>query len=83
MSGALSILFSEKGLPDLPITLVEPHRNREGIWRIKFCYADGEPLSMSSIQASELATNLHHMGEAQLADEIDDAVKSAKRYCSM
>ena len=49
MTGALSVLFSKNELPDLPITLIEPHRNREGVWRIKFCYADGEPLSMSSI----------------------------------
>jgi hypothetical protein len=83
MSDALSILFSENGLSDLPITLIEPHRNREGVWRIKFCYADGEPLSMSSIQASALASNLHQMGETQLADEIDDAVRSAERYCTM
>ena len=83
MTGALSALFYENGLPDLPITLIEPHRNREGVWRIKFCYADDEPLSMSSVQASALAGNLHQMGEAQLADEIDDAVRSAKRYCSM
>ena len=55
MTGALSALFSENGLPDLPIALIEPHRNLEGAWRIKFCYADGEPLSMTSIQASALA----------------------------
>jgi hypothetical protein len=83
MTGALSVLFSENGLPDLPITLIEPHRNREGVWRIKFCYADGEPLSMSSVQASTLASNLHQIGETQLATEIDDAVRSAQRYCSM
>jgi hypothetical protein len=83
MTGALSVLFSKNELPDLPITLIEPHRNREGVWRIKFCYADGEPLSMSSLQASALACDLHQMGETQLADEIDDEVRSAKRYCSM
>jgi hypothetical protein len=38
---------------------------------------------MSSVQASALAGNLHQMGEAQLADEIDDAVRSAERYCTM
>ncbi|MEH6952593.1 hypothetical protein V4R08_14905 [Nitrobacter sp. NHB1] len=83
MTGALSMLFSENGLPDLPITLIEPHRNREGVWRIKFCYADREPLSMSSVQASTLADNLHQISETELADEIDDAVRSTKRYCSM
>lgn len=38
---------------------------------------------MSSAQASALAGNLHQMGEAQLADEINDAVRCAKRYCLM
>lgn len=66
MMGALSVLFFENGLPDLPIILIEPHRNQEGIWRIKFCYADDEPLSMSSAQASALAGNLHQTGEVQL-----------------
>ena len=83
MTEALSMLFSENGLPDLPITLVEPHRNQEGTWRIKFCYADGEPLSMNSVQASALAGHLHQIGETELAHEIDDAVRSAERYCTM
>jgi len=83
MMGALSVLFFENGLPDLPIILIEPHRNQEGLWHIKFCYADHEPLSMSSVHASALAGNLHQMGEAQLTDEINDAVRSANRYCLM
>ncbi|WP_082512509.1 hypothetical protein [Afipia sp. Root123D2] len=83
MTGALSVLFFENGLPDLPIILVEPHRNRQGVWRIKFCYADRKPLSMSSIQASALAGNLHQISEIQLADGINGAVRSAGRYCTM
>jgi hypothetical protein len=38
---------------------------------------------MSSVQASTMAGFLHEMGEAELADEIDDALKSAARYSSM
>jgi hypothetical protein len=34
----LSALLLENGLPNLPVLLVEPHRNREGVWRIKFSY---------------------------------------------
>jgi hypothetical protein len=30
-----------------------------------------------------MAGFLHEMGEAELADEIDDALKSAARYSSM
>jgi hypothetical protein len=38
---------------------------------------------MSAEQASLLATDLHQMDEDELADEIDDAVRSATRYSSM
>ena len=79
----LSALLFENGLPDLPVLLIEPHRNRGGIWRIKFSYDTGEPLSMSTVQASAMAVRLHQIGEADLADEIDDATRSATRYASM
>jgi hypothetical protein len=79
----LSGLFFENGLPNLPAVLIEPHRNRGGVWRIKFSFETGEPLSMSVDQASTMASGLHKIGEAELADEIDDAIKSAVRYASM
>jgi hypothetical protein len=78
-----SALLFENGLPDLPALLVEPHRNPGGIWRIKFSYETNEPLSMSAVQASAMAVALHEIGEAELADEIDDALKTAARYSSM
>lgn len=78
-----SALLFENGLPDLPTLLVEPHRNPGGIWRIKFSYETTEPLSMSAVQASTMAVALHAIGEAELADEIDGALKSAVRYSSM
>ena len=74
---ALSVLFSENGLPNLPIILIEPHQNQRGVLQIRFYYADNEPLSMNSAQASALARNLRQLGEVQLADEIDDAVRVA------
>jgi hypothetical protein len=79
----LSLLLFQNGLPNLPVVLIEPHRNREGIWRIKFCYTAEQPLSMSAVQASSLATDLHQIGEELLAGEIDDAVRNATRYESM
>ena len=82
MTGRSLPLF-RNGLPDLPVVLVEPDRNHGGIWRIKFSYDADQPLSMSAEQASSLATDLHQMGEDELADEIDDAVRSATRYSSM
>jgi hypothetical protein len=41
----LSALLLENGLPDLPALLIEPHRDHGGVWRIKFSYETGEPLS--------------------------------------
>ena len=78
-----SALLFENGLPDLPALLVEPHRNPGGIWRIKFSYETSEPLSMSAEQAATMAAALHEIGETELADEIDAALKSAVRYSSM
>ena len=79
----LSALLLENGLPNLPVLLIEPHRNHGGVWRIKFSYETAEPLSMSTLQASEMASRLYEIGEVELADEIDDAIKNAVRYASM
>ncbi len=80
---ALSTLLLDNGLPDQPISLIEPHRTRVGVWRIKFCYDDVEPLSMNAEQASKLAIRLHQMGQDELACEIDEAVGRAKHYDAM
>lgn len=79
----LSALLFQNGLPDLPASLIEPHRNHAGAWRIKFSYETVEPLSMSVDQASTMIPLLGELGEAELAEEIDIAVKSATRYASM
>lgn len=76
----LSALLFDNGLPDLPILLIEPHRNHHGVWRIKFCYDDAEPLSMDTQQASTMATRLHQIEQEELACEIDDAVRLAVHY---
>ncbi|MCK1716034.1 hypothetical protein [Bradyrhizobium sp. 143] len=57
---SLSLVLLQNGLPDLPVVLIEPHRSRGGIWRIKFCYDADQPLSMSAEQAPSLATDLYH-----------------------
>ncbi len=80
---SLPALLFQNGLPDLPVSLIEPHRNHAGVWRIKFNYETGEPLSMSVDQASTMVPLLHELGEVELADELDGAVKSATRYASV
>jgi hypothetical protein len=79
----LSTLLSQNGLPDLPQSLVEPHRNRAGVWRIKFSYEAGEPLSMDVVQATTMVSHLRELGEIELADEVTSAITSAKRYATM
>jgi hypothetical protein len=79
----LSTLLLDNGLPDQPILLIEPHRNHGGIWRIKFCYDDLEPLSMNAEQASNMATMLHQIGQDELAFEIEEATGRAKHYEAM
>jgi hypothetical protein len=79
----LSALLFENGLPDLPVLLIEPHRNHGGVRRIKFSYETGDPLSMSADQASSMVSSLHKIGEVELADEIDSAITRAVRYASM
>ena len=75
-----SRLLSDNGLPDQPILLIEPHRNLAGIWRIKFCYDEAEPLSMNAEQATTLAVTLHQIGQHEIASEIDEAVGRARHY---
>ena len=79
----LAALLLQNGLPNLPLLLVEPHRNDGGVWRIKFSYKTGEPPCMSTAQASAMASLLLKIGEVELADEIDDAIRNATRYASM
>ena len=78
-----SALLFDNGLPDIPVLLIEPLRNPGGIWRIKFSYEISEPLSMSAAQATTMASRLHQLGESELADEIDSAITTARRYASM
>jgi hypothetical protein len=80
---ALEALLLTNGLLVQPILLVEPHRNHQGVWRIKFSYEDFEPLSMETRQASQLAISLHQIGEDELAGEIDEAVGRATHYETM
>jgi hypothetical protein len=80
---SLSALLLDNGLPNLPVLLIEPHRNHHGIWRIKFCYDKVESLSMNAQQASAMAVKLRQIDQEELACEIDEAVRRAIHYASM
>jgi hypothetical protein len=69
VSGAAS---SENGPP---VLLIEPHRDHRGR-PIKFSYETSEQLCVSTARSPEMASLLK-IGEVELADEIDDATRSA------
>jgi hypothetical protein len=76
-----STLLLKNGLPDLPASLVEAYRSGKGRpWRIKFAYETAPPLTMDRAQASRMAGQLRDIGDIELADEIDYAVKRAVHY---
>jgi len=60
---------------------IEPHRDDQGMWRIKFS-APGNPagVSMNIGGASRLAAELKGISEIALAERIDAAVSMAKTF---
>jgi hypothetical protein len=77
----LSTVLSRYGISSRITASIEPHRNDQGIWGIKF-NAPGDPagVSIDLGGASKLAAELRGIAEAPLAERIDDAVSRAKRY---
>jgi hypothetical protein len=77
----LSTVLSRYGLLGRITASIEPHRNDQGIWGIKFS-APGDPagVSIDLGGASKLAAELRGIAETTLAKRIDDAVSKAKRY---
>jgi len=77
----LSTVLSRYGLFGRITANIEPHRDDQGKWGIKFS-APGDPagVSIDLAGASKLAAELRGISEIALAERIDDAVSRAKRY---
>jgi hypothetical protein len=77
----LSTVLSRYGISSRITASIEPHRNDQGKWGIKFS-APGDPagVSIDLVVASKLAAELRGISETALAGRIDDAVSKAKRY---
>jgi hypothetical protein len=77
----LSTVLSRYGISSRITASIEPHRNDQGHWGIKFT-APGDPtgVSIDLGGASKLAAELRGIAETTLAKRIDDAVSRAKRY---
>ena len=77
----LSTVLSRYGVSSRITVNIEPHRDEQGVWRIKFS-APGDPagVAVDLGGASRLAAELRNISELDLAARIDDAVAKAKRY---
>ena len=77
----LSTVLSRYGISGRITASIEPHRNDQGNWGVKFS-APGDPagVSIDLGGASNLAAELRGIAETALAKRIDDAVSKAKRY---
>jgi hypothetical protein len=80
----LSTVLSRYGISGRITASIEPHRNDQGNWGIKFS-APGDPtgVSIDLGGASKLAAELRGISESALAKRIDDAVSRAKRYAQV
>jgi hypothetical protein len=77
----LSQVLSRYGVPSRLLATIEPHRDHQGIWRIKFG-APGNPagVSLDLDGASKLARELRGISEMILAERIDTAVLRARIF---
>ena len=77
----LSQLLSRHGVSSRNTVNIEPHRDDQGVWRIKFS-APGDPTGVlvDCGSASRLAAELRLISEVALAERIDAAVANAKRF---
>jgi len=76
----LSTVLSRYGISGRITASIEPHRNDQGNWGVKFS-APGDPagVSIDLGGASNLAAELRGISEIALAERIDAAVLKAKR----
>jgi hypothetical protein len=77
----LSQVLSRYGISSRILAHIEPHRDDQGTWRIKFS-APGNPagVSVDLAGASKLTAELRGISEMALAERIDAAVSKAKSF---
>ena len=67
------------GLPDRSAFGMEPHRDDQGIWRIKVSHEGDPAILMSQGLATRLADVIRSV-DRHLADQIDACIEKARRY---
>lgn len=67
------------GLPDRSAFEMEPHRDDQGIWRIKVSHEGDPDILMSQGHVTRLADEIRSV-DRHLANQIDACVEKARRY---
>jgi hypothetical protein len=77
----LSQLLACHGIAPSLTTNIEPHRDHQGVWGIKFS-APGKPAGvlMDLANATTLAGELRTISAHAIAERIDTAASKAKRF---
>jgi len=77
----LSQVLSRHGVPPRLVANIEPHRDDQGVWRIKFT-APGNPagVTVDVDGASKIAAELRSISELAIAERIGAAVSKARNF---
>ncbi len=76
---ARAAVLKRFGLPDRSAFEIEPHRDDQGIWRIKFSHEGDPAILMSQGHATRLADEIRSVNH-HLAKQIETCLEKAKRY---
>jgi hypothetical protein len=75
-----SEILSRYGVSSRITSTIEPHRGKQGQWRIKFSGAGAPCVLMDIGGASRLAIELRQIAETDLADRLDEVLAITRGY---
>jgi len=78
----VSDILSRYGVSSQITSTIEPHRDDDGQWRIKFSGSGAPSVLMDVGGASKLSIELRNVADADLADRLDAVITTAKRYAA-
>jgi hypothetical protein len=75
-------ILSRYGVSSLITSTIEPHRDDQSQWRVKFSGSGAPSVLMDIGGASRLAAELREIAEIALADRLDEAIATTRRYAA-
>ena len=76
----VSEILSRYGVSSPITSTIEPHRDDQGQWRVKFSGAGAPSVLMDIGGATKLASELHELADIALADRLNAVITTATRY---